>query len=220
MTLPEVVAHVASVKNFAEKHEAEKEVLKALKGNAFYWRRFCLIRWEYKFSGKLPKKIRPPDVPLIRWDRPPDVPPRGQGWGRAEIRWDTGEVLDPHGAVKYGKWRPAWRRVLLARSQVMRIWPEPRQVFDGSASPGAPTSVNVVPPARRRTGPQPKKKLSMKNAMKTDILEKQLTREQLHSMHDHELVLKYGDKVGAKRTACREARDEVLAELDGTNSVK
>jgi hypothetical protein len=206
MTLPEVVAHVQSVE---DESEARDEVLKALMDDAFHPPP-NLIRWkdEVRIEGSPPEEIGPPDYP-----------PRGRKWGDAEIRWDTGEVLDPYGGAQDGKWQPTWRIVWLAKSKVKKIWPEPPRA-DAPASPGASTSANVVPFTGRRTGPKTNKKRLMMEAMREDLVKKRLTKEQLREMSDDELCSKYGDKVGAKRTACRDAREQVLTEFDGINPVK
>ena len=91
MTLAEAAAHVRLRENFTQKRDAHKEVLKALEDNAFvHPRGLPLIRWgdEVRISGKPPNEIGPRDVP-----------PQGQEWRRARIRWATGKVLDPYGSA-------------------------------------------------------------------------------------------------------------------------
>jgi hypothetical protein len=205
MTLPEAAAHIRSVEKFKQKRDAYKELLKALEDNAFvHPRGLTLIRWgdEVRISGKAPNEIWP------RGD-----PPRG--WRRAKIRWATGKVLDPYGAVEDGNWHPAWRTVLLARSTVMQLWPK-------SVQPETPkSSSRNVAPFKRSTGPQTKKLSSMIESMKSDIRAKHLTVDRLRNMSDKELVSKYGLKVEGRRTSCREARKRVVTEFDGnSNSVK
>jgi hypothetical protein len=208
MTLPEVATHVQSVKDLNES-EARDEVLKALMDDAFHSRGQTFLRWKegIRILGPAPEEIGPHDYP-----------PRGRKWAVTEIRWDTGELLDPYGGARDGKWQPTWRIVWLAKSKVIKIWPEPPPGLD--APPAASASANVVLLAGHKPGPKTKKKLSMVEAMRTDVVEKRLTAEQLRDMSDDELCSKYGDKVGAQRTSCRDARGQVLTEFDGINSVK
>jgi hypothetical protein len=203
MTLPEAVQHIRTTEH-VDVRSARGELLKALKDDAFSLRGIDLVRWKstFEISGrKRPAKL----APL------PDIPPRGQEWSQAKIRWASGKVLDPHGALKNEKWVPTWRVVWLSRSKVMQLWPGARRTAGSS-----PT--NVI--EQRRTGPKTNRKRSMINTMKADILEKRLTIDQLRVMRDDDLQSKYGDKVGAKRSSCREARDQVLTEFDRINSVK
>jgi hypothetical protein len=127
VTLPEAVEHISSIDNISLR-QARRELLKALKNGAFYSPRVRLIRWKstIEISGRIPA------IAL------PDDPPRGQEWSHSRIRWTSGRVLDPYGALKNGKWVPTWRVVWLLRSKVIRLWPESRRLFDAAASAGGP----------------------------------------------------------------------------------
>jgi hypothetical protein len=202
MTLPQVSAHIKSVDCLDDERTARRDLLKALINRAFYWRGQYLVRWKDKFSisGSRPSEIAPSDLP-----------PRGQEWAHAKIRWVSGKVLDPYGAARNGKWEPTWRVVWLARWKVMELWPATQP---SSASKNAGSSP-IAPSSKRKTGPKTKKRNSIEAAMKTDLVAKHLTVEQLRPMAGKELGSKYGDKFGAGRTTCLEARKRVLTEFDG-----
>ena len=206
MTLPQVLTHVRLLERLDQENSCQ-EILKALSDNAFLSGRRSFIRWKDEFcvSGESPDEIGPHDHP-----------PQGRDWARAEIRWTSGEVLDPHGAVENGQWRPAWRIVWLARSQVMKLWaPMGGPSFSRSNAP------NIISVKRRNTGPKTEKLKSIVDAIKIDIQQKRLTTDALRAMQDKELVSKYGTKVGGGRTTCRDARDRVVTEFDvNSNSVK
>jgi hypothetical protein len=204
MTLPEAVDHICATDHI-DVGSARRELLKALKNDAFYMRGIYLVRWKstFEISGrKHPAKL----APL------PDVPPRGQEWSQAKIRWASGKVLDPYGALKNGKWVPTWRVVWLARSKVIQLWSESRRPFNAATSAAGPSRANLV---GRRPGPKPKKSPEIIEAIKADLKANLLTTAQLRDMEDKELCSKYGDKFGAARTTVREAREKVLTEFDG-----
>jgi hypothetical protein len=208
MTLPNVIEHLQLFEHLKKPRAARREILKALTDNAFHSRRRSFLRWKDEFcvSGEPPNEIGPPDVP-----------PRGQEWGRAKIRWAAGKVLDPYGAAQNGKWRPAWRIVWLARSKVTELWPP----SPDSPAPGEANATNVVPFTGRKRGPKSGKFQSIVDAIKSDLAAGHLTMEALCQMCDKDLVSKYGQQFDSKRTVCREARDRVVSEFDGiSNSVK
>jgi hypothetical protein len=203
MTFPEMVAYVQAAENLKTKSKAREEVLKALRDNAFRSTRRARIRWaeEIELRGDAPDEIAPPDIP-----------PQGRQWAGADIRWDSGEVLDRYGAVENGKWVPAYRTVWFARSKVMELWPASLTSTPLTVTPSR--DANSLPSTKRNTGPKTKKGQSMFDAMEAELKEERLTLDELRSMPDKELISKYGDKVEAKRTACREARERVLTEFE------
>jgi hypothetical protein len=207
MTLPQAIKHIRAADHIDEK-PARRELLKALADDVFRSRFLFLVRWqnEIRISGEAtPSEIGPPDVP-----------PRGKEWAQAKIRWASGKVLDPFGAVVNGQRRPVWRTVLLYRPKVVELWPAslPPKV----SATSEPNGTKVVPFRGRKKGPKTKKGVSIKEAIKTDLNEQRVTKEALGEMPDKELIAKYGAKVKAGRTTCREARDAVLAELDGNSN--
>lgn len=209
MTLPQAISHIELFENFSNS-EARAELLNTLEKGAFHSSRRSLVRWRDKFRalGEPPNEIGPPDVP-----------PRGQRWATVDIRWETGEVLDPYGAVENGKWLSTWRVVWLARSKVMELWPE-RPASHARTDTGTSES-NVVSLKGRKTGPKTNKLQSIVDDMKAELASNSLTIEQLRTMSDDKLVSKYGDKFDSGRTTCRDARDRVVTEFDGnSNPVK
>ena len=200
MTLPQVLAHIQLVEKL-EEPEARHELLKALTDGAFRSQRSQVyIRWRDEFSpsGGPPGEIAPHDVP-----------PRGEEWAKADIRWDTGEVLDPYGALEDREWQPAYRVVWIARSKVAEIWP-PR--LSTEAARAAQGRTNPEPLSKRNTGPKTGKTQAMIAAMRKDIQDEPHNLETLFQMSDKELQERYAQPVGAKRSACRKAREQVLSE--------
>jgi hypothetical protein len=206
MTLPQAIAHICAADCINER-SARRELLKALADDAFRTRHRHLVQWqdEVRISGEAtPDQIGPPDVP-----------PRGQEWAQAKMRWASGKVLDPFGAVVNGQWRPAWRTVLLYRSKVIELWPPSPPAKTRTAS----ASRENFHRFKRTPGPKPKKGVAVIEAIKADLKAQRLTIKTLRTMPDKQLE-KYGQVIKAQRTTCREARNAVLAEFDGnTNTV-
>jgi hypothetical protein len=205
MTLPETLAHICSVENCGEK-AAQREAVKALADGV---RVLGPLKWERERAD------RQPPFGTTSITAPTDTPPLGAAWLEAKIRWKTGRVRDDWGEYKPGK----WRLLLILRSKVVNLWRlSPASI---SATVGNTKGTNVAPFTHRKKGPKTAKGDSIVGAITEDIKAGRLTIEDLRSMPDKELVAKYGKNFGAKRTACREARERVLTEFDGnSNSVK
>jgi hypothetical protein len=197
MTLPQASAHIKSVNGLDDERKARAELLKALTDNAFYSHRRYLIRWkdEVCISGPPPNEIGPRDVP-----------PRGQEWAQAKIRWASGKVLDRYGGAKNGKWEPAWRIVWLTRSKVMKLWPGSSKPFLPPTAPTSSASDNVVRFRTRGRTPAISKKIE--DAMRKDVQNGQLTIQELNDMKEVGLEERYK----ASRDTCRKVRKKVILE--------
>jgi hypothetical protein len=200
VTLPQAIAHICAAVNI-KKRRARQELLKALADGAFRRRHRYLVRW--KDEVRISAEGEADEI------GPPDSPPRGQEWLRANISWASGTVLDPFGALVDGKWHPAWRQVLLYRSKVTELW---------RSSPPAQKSKASDLTDKRTRGPKTRKGISIVDAIRKDFKEGRLTIEKLRNMSDKELVINYGEKFDAKRTICREARKSVLTEFGGNSN--
>lgn len=212
MTLPEAVTHIISAADGCDEPAARRQLIAALADGL---RVLGPLKWERERGD------RPPPFGTTSIVTPTDTPPLGHAWLGAKIRWKTGRVRDDWGEYKNGKWRV----LLIRRHTVARYWqpspPSEPTAPVGPAISNANAADVVVPFARRRPGPKTRKGKSIIDAMKEDIRANELTVEALRAMSDKKLLSKYGEKFDAARTACREARDNAVAELDGnSNSVK
>jgi len=205
ITLPQAIAHISAADSIDER-SARRELLKALTDDMFRSRFTFLVRWQDK--TRISGEATPSQISR------PDVPPRGEEWTRAKIRWASGKVLDPFGALVNGEWRPAWRTVLVYRSKVIELW----HLSPPAKTPTASASNEHHRPSQRKRGRKPKKRMLLIDAMTMDVKRRRMTVEMLRKLPDKKLITNYGDKIGAKRTSCREARDAVLAEFDGNSN--
>jgi hypothetical protein len=231
-TIPEVVAGICAADDCQEK-AARNLLRKALADDGL-----GPLRWQLEKHDRIPQK--PWGVPLAV---PDDLPPRGQVWLKAKIRWKTGRVRDDWGDYNNGKWRV----LLIHRLRAAQHWPQSPPRSGSSATNALPfassgeevahalidVSVNtaergssrpeaeVVRPAEqrpvaRKTGPKSGKLQSVIAAMKEDIRVGRQTTDAIRVMSDKELVSAYGAR--SARTTCREARERVVSEFDGIKS--
>jgi hypothetical protein len=203
MTRTQLLNHIRAADHCNEQ-EALRQMAKAICDGVL------LVRWD---DARPPPSAGPGPSPMMELlDRPPTAM---DYWLNAKV--DPSDADRIHAAAPYDPWpdrqqdgqlRFPWRfrRPLFDRLAVLQLWPF------GPAK--------VVPLVFRKTGPKTGKVSSIVDAMKSDI-QCGLLPDQLRQMSDKDLASKYGDKFGAKRTACREARDRAVSEIDGnSNPVK
>jgi hypothetical protein len=233
MTWSSIVAHVRATEQ-CDESEARRRI-----GNAIHDGKL-LARWA-------DKPVIPPmpgsKVPFVPKDTssalmPDDAPPRDATyWMECESQaTDPDSVLEPppydpgmvnkRTAQRLDK-RRRFRKPLFKRESVLYLWPSVKAATSSEAEArdnavGSDTSdaTNVLPFTSRKTGPKTEKLRSVINAMKDDIGAGRLSPDALRAMADKELLSKYGDRFGAKRATCREARERLLPEFDGVNPVK
>jgi hypothetical protein len=148
-----------------------------------------------------------------------DEPPRdAQYWQECETNpKDPDLVLEPppydrelvgkRTAARLDKKR-RWRKPIFQKEQVFKLW----QLLPPSG-PSDPTragagSDTVVSLDSRRRGPKPDVGNKIKESMRTDLREKQVTCQQLSQMKEEAMVARYG----GSRDTCRKARNTVLSE--------
>lgn len=215
MTPPQAVNQISSSNNCSA-DAARKQILTALADGALR-----PLRWEPELDE------RPRDMPLPPFGRSAapaedDTPPSGRFWLDAEIDWESGKVRDDWSIARVRAFtrrrlnaplhkRREWRVLLLHRHRINLHWPSVAPHVASAVSRKHATS-------GRKPGPQPKKNQAMMGQMQADIKTARLTKDQLRDMADKELLARYGDSVGAKRTACRTARDRTLSEFDANRN--
>jgi hypothetical protein len=204
-TVPEAVEDICGADG-CEVKAARDQLRKALSGGGLW-----PLRWQFEKRDRTPQRKSRDSAFAV----PDDLPPSGQEWSEAKIRWTQGRVRDDWGDYNKGKWRV----LLIHGLSVGRYWPQsPRPNVPQS---GGPAGARVIPFARRKTGPQTGKLQSIMEAMKVDISSGRMTKDELDALADKELVLRYGKPFDSERTSSREARTRVLTEFDGnSNSVK
>src|SRR5262249_33170618 len=93
-TIPEAVVDICTA-DHCDPKAAREQLRKALTDDGLW-----LLRWQLEKGDRTP-----PWGESIPVAVPDDLPPRGEVWESAKIRWQTGRVRDDWGDYNKGKWR-------------------------------------------------------------------------------------------------------------------